>query len=93
MTKFLIVIAYDISDDKRRHRVFKALKKWGIPVQLSVFECILKVKQLKSLKCQLRGLLKAKEDHVRYYVLCAQCHRLTETTVGKVAEEQRTLFA
>jgi len=37
MTHF-IVLAYDIPDDRRRTKLFKTLKRFGFPVQESVFE-------------------------------------------------------
>ena len=36
-----IVVAYDIEDDKQRTRLHKTLRRFGEPVQFSVFECIL----------------------------------------------------
>jgi len=37
----LIVVAYDIIDDKRRNRVAKTMEDYGTRVQYSVFECVL----------------------------------------------------
>jgi len=46
----LIVISYDIADDKRRGRIFKALKNFGQWMQYSVFECELEKMQFLKLK-------------------------------------------
>lgn len=39
--KNFIVVAYDVSDDRRRSHVVKLLEKVGIRVNYSVFECML----------------------------------------------------
>ena len=35
-SKTFIVIAYDISDDKRRYRVVKALKQYGVAMTMNL---------------------------------------------------------
>jgi len=42
----LIVVSYDIPDDRRRLQLSKALKDFGKRVQWSVFECHLDDRQL-----------------------------------------------
>ena len=46
--KTLCVVAYDISDDKRRLKVVKILEKSGIRINYSVFECMLTRTQLET---------------------------------------------
>ena len=48
--KHFYLISYDISNDKRRLKVMKALEDYGTRVQYSVFECWLRPQDLKSLK-------------------------------------------
>ncbi|MDN3512292.1 MAG: CRISPR-associated endonuclease Cas2 [Candidatus Jettenia sp.] len=36
-----IIVVYDISDNKRRTKMFKSMKNFGTPIQFSAFECIL----------------------------------------------------
>ena len=38
--KAFVVIAYDITEDKRRNRVVKVLKKYGRAINMSVYACI-----------------------------------------------------
>lgn len=66
----LVVIAYDIEDDRRRNRVAKTLEGYGDRVQESVFECWLEARQLGEVKAALAGLIDADRDRVRYYRLC-----------------------
>ncbi len=75
--KFLCV-SYDIPDNKRRNRIWKILKRYGIPVQYSFFECWLTARQTESLREDLAKVVTG-EDRIRFYDLCRACHR--ETTV------------
>jgi CRISPR-associated protein Cas2 len=67
-----IVVSYDISDDRRRTRVMKALKDFGAHVQYSVFECDLKAEDYRRMRERLAKLVDRKEDSVRFYVLCQE---------------------
>jgi CRISPR-associated protein Cas2 len=66
-------ISYDISDDRRRLKVAKALKDFGQRVQLSVFEAHLEPSELGRLQKRLTLLLDLAQDSVRFYPLCAAC--------------------
>jgi CRISPR-associated protein Cas2 len=70
-----IVVSYDITSNRRRRRVDKALKGYGERVQKSVFECRISEPQYLELKERLRTLIDPKEDHIRYYDLCSRCQR------------------
>ncbi len=67
------VVSYDISDDKRRHRVCATLKNYGTRVQYSVFECELEPARRAELERQLAKLVEPQADHLRYYRLCKDC--------------------
>jgi len=69
-------------NDRRRTRLYNALQDFGTPVQYSVFECLLHNEEFRQLKQRVEKIIKAKEDHVRYYRLCAACQRRVETTGG-----------
>ncbi len=68
----LWVIAYDISDTKRRYRVEKALAGWGERIELSIFECWLQPGQFNRLRSELRYWLEA-GDRINYYRVCKCC--------------------
>ncbi|HIP96765.1 MAG TPA: CRISPR-associated endonuclease Cas2, partial [Anaerolineae bacterium] len=40
-----VVVAYDISNDRRRTKLHDTLLNFGTPVQYSVFECIVDQKR------------------------------------------------
>jgi CRISPR-associated protein Cas2 len=72
----LMVVAYDIPDDRRRTRVHKALLRLGTPIQDSVF--LVHHEQAHEVKARevadlLRPLLRLKEDNVRLHPLCESC--------------------
>ncbi len=58
------LIAYDVSDDKRRTAIFKTLMGNGDHVQFSVFLCQLNDVELASLKGSLCGSVNARQDQI-----------------------------
>ncbi len=58
------LITYDISDDKRRNNVFKALRDRGDHLQYSVFICELNDREYAGLKGELQQMVHKKEDQV-----------------------------
>ncbi len=73
-----ICVAYDVSDDKRRTRLHKTLRRFGQAVQYSVFECWLTRRQVAEMQEAVARIV-AEADSVRYYDLCSACHRQTIT--------------
>lgn len=63
------LVAYDIVDKPDLARVFKLLKKNGVPVQYSVFHVCASAAQMGSLIVQLAKLIDAKTDDIRAYRL------------------------
>lgn len=83
MDKRFILIAYDISNDKRRTKLHNALLNFGTPVQYSVFECLLAEKEEAQMRQAVRRIIRPRKDHVRFYVLCQNCLQKVETTGGQ----------
>ncbi len=75
-----VIVAYDIPDDRRRTRLFKTLKRFGSPVQESVFEFYLSQTEIVHLKRAVQAVLDERVDQVRYYYMCPTCHQRTEMT-------------
>ena len=73
-----VVVAYDISDDKRRNKVCEILEHYGTRVNYSVFECNITRRQVSLIKRDLEKILVAKEDDVIYYYLCNVCKEKKE---------------
>lgn len=60
----LFIVTYDISDQRRWRRVFKAMHGYGEWLQLSVFQCRLSQRRRAELETRLRELIRSGEDHV-----------------------------
>ena len=58
------LIAYDVSDDKRRTAIFKTLMGNGDHVQFSVFLCQLNDVELARLKGRLLESVNARQDQI-----------------------------
>jgi len=69
----LIVVTYDIPNDRRRTKIAKTLLDYGDRVQYSVFECDLTGKQITQLQKELKALIDKEKDSIRMYKLCAEC--------------------
>ena len=67
----LILVSYDIPDNKRRRKIAKTLLDYGDRVQYSVFECNLNQKQQAQLVEELKKLIAPEKDSVRIYPLRA----------------------
>jgi CRISPR-associated protein Cas2 len=79
-----IIVAYDISEDRRRTRLHKALKHFGYAVQYSVFECHLTASQLMRMKAMINQLIDPRVDQVRFYFLCEACAHRNEATDASI---------
>lgn len=88
------LICFDVSDDRVRYRVVKALKGHGRRVQKSVFECPnLSEHRLLLLQKKMESLIDHGSDSVRYYRLCKACVAEVEWTgVGDVVSNERFLI-
>jgi len=67
----LILVSYDISDNKRRNKIAKTLLDYGERVQYSVFECNLNQKLQNTLEKELKKIINAEKDSIRIYPMRA----------------------
>lgn len=65
------ILSYDIADPKRLLRVHRTMRRWGIPLQYSVFLVTLNHNGKKRLLAELAALIHAPEDDIRLYPLPA----------------------
>ncbi|MGC9529160.1 MAG: CRISPR-associated endonuclease Cas2 [Candidatus Bipolaricaulaceae bacterium] len=69
----LIVVSYDIKDDRRRARVHKTLKDYGQWMQYSVFECRIDRSAYLRLRARLDDAIDLQAgDSVCFYFLCEE---------------------
>jgi CRISPR-associated protein Cas2 len=60
------LVCYDISDDKRLRKTFKACGNFGDHLQFSVFECDLNPSEKIQLETALRDIINHDEDQVLF---------------------------
>lgn len=58
------LVSYDISDDKRRTRIFNALEDVGDHVQFSVFLCELSKRELAALRSNVSEYVHHRDDQL-----------------------------
>lgn len=73
-----VVVAYDISDDKKRQKVADLLENVLTRVQLSVFEGELPLEVLASWVKRALAHIDEETDSLRVYHLCASCAPKTD---------------
>jgi CRISPR-associated protein Cas2 len=87
-----LVLAYDISDDKRRDRLRRTLLRFGTPVQYSVFECDLSPRQVQRMRKAILEVIQLPEDNVRYYQLCRGCVLNVEVFGGPPITKRESVY-
>lgn len=73
VTDVFLVIAYDISSDRRRQKIAQLLEGYGNRVNYSVFECLLTIKEAEKLNSAISGLINPRKDKVMVYTICKSC--------------------
>lgn len=58
------LVSYDVSDDKRRTRLFKLLEGEGDHAQYSVFFCEFNAAELATLRTAIAEIIHPREDQV-----------------------------
>ena len=63
----LVLVIYDVPDNRRRQKLANFLEGHGRRVQKSAFECFLSLEEMQKLYQQVQKRVKATEDDVRFY--------------------------
>lgn len=69
----LVVVTYDVSNDKRLRKVHKLMKNYSIPVQYSVFECDLDTARIEDMITEVLNIIETEEDALLIYPVCLEC--------------------
>ncbi|MBO0798379.1 MAG: CRISPR-associated endonuclease Cas2 [Blastocatellia bacterium] len=84
----LVLITYDISNQKRLRRVARLLQTYGVRLQRSVFECRIDPKHFDELLVKINEAIKHHEDRVHVYRICESCQeRFTRYNRGNLLPE------
>jgi CRISPR-associated protein Cas2 len=75
----MVIVVYDIPDDKRRTRLANFLLGYGNRIQLSVFECFITIEEMRQLYQLVKNKVKPEEDNVRFYWISNESTSLTLT--------------
>ena len=71
----IYMVCYDITNQKRLHRVAKKLEQLGIRVQKSFFQCEMEQEMMEKMKRELLKIINRKNDSLYIYPLCEKCSR------------------
>jgi len=74
----IIILTYDISDNKTRTKLHKFMKEFGLNTQKSVFECDIDKDGLTRIVKYCRTAIDPESDSVRIYQICARCLRKSQ---------------
>ena len=72
----MLIVSYDISDDKLRSRFAKFLKKFGARLQYSIFEVKNSPRILNNIRAEIKNKFEkqfGEEDSVMIFLLSQQC--------------------
>jgi CRISPR-associated protein Cas2 len=75
----LVLVVYDVPDDKRRLHLANFLEGYGRRVQESVFECFLDLEEMQLLYEKAQKQVKLSEDNIRFYWIPADALARTLT--------------
>lgn len=67
--RYIVLVIYDITDDRRRTRMVKCLERYGIRVQKSAFEAFLTEKKYERMMELTSSLIDPATDSLRVYLL------------------------
>jgi CRISPR-associated protein Cas2 len=90
--RIFCVVAYDVSDDKRRSRVVKILEKYGVRANYSVFECMFTESQYLKVQQMLGDKIDDREDMVIYYPVCVNCFTKIVYQPSRKKQSIRSIF-
>jgi CRISPR-associated protein Cas2 len=83
----MVVVVYDIPDDKRRVKLSNFLEGYGRRIQLSVFECFISLDEMRHLHEKVKKLVKPAEDNVRFYWIATEAVSMVLTIGSEKPEE------
>lgn len=88
----LVVVVYDIPDDRRREKLSDFLEGYGRRVQKSVFELFIGLNEMGDLYRKLQRRVKQEEDDVRLYWIPRDAVPRTLTIGGLPPEPPPDLY-
>jgi CRISPR-associated protein Cas2 len=88
-----LAIAYDVSSDANRRRVYRTLQRYGAWKQYSVFEVDVNKTERVGLEDELESHIEpADGDRIRIYRLCSSCLDNTTDLGAEPPDEQSNVL-
>jgi len=88
-----LAVAYDVSSDANRRRVYRTLQRYGAWKQYSVFELDVSKTERVELEDELESHIEpADGDQIRIYRLCSSCLENTTDLGAEPPEEQSNVL-
>ena len=88
----LYLVAYDISNNKRRKKLAEKLENYGVRINLSVFECTFTPAQLREIRHFVRKTINRKTDTVKIYYLSRKCYQKSLSFGRKIEPPGKTTY-
>ncbi len=90
----LVLVTYDIANDRVRTRLAHKLKDYGKRVQYSVFEADVGEGELVKLHKMLSQVKREADDSIRIYRLCGECKKHIKIWgKGEITEDKKICIA
>ena len=67
--RYIVLVIYDIVDNKKRAKMVKCLERYGVRVQKSAFEAFLTKQKYESMTKRARRIIDKEIDSLRVYLL------------------------
>jgi CRISPR-associated protein Cas2 len=88
-----LAVAYDVSSDANRRRVYRTLQRYGAWKQYSVFELDVNKTERVELEDELESHIEpADGDRIRIYRLCSSCLENTTDLGAEPPDEQSNVL-
>jgi len=88
-----LAVAYDVSSDANRRRVYRTLQRYGAWKQYSVFELDVSKTERVELEDELESHIEpADGDRIRVYRLCSSCLDNTTDLGAEPPDEQSNVL-
>jgi CRISPR-associated protein Cas2 len=88
-----LVIAYDVSEDANRRRVYRTLQRYGAWRQYSIFEVNVTKTERVKLEDKLESIIDSSAgDRIRVYQLCQSCLDNTTDIGADPPDEQSNVI-
>ncbi len=83
MAHVIVIVAYDVSDSRRRRRLASTLSAVGWRLQESVFQCILDGETAEEFNDELTRQIDTSSDAVHVFRLCRPCYAHSAASHGE----------